>query len=173
VLAILLGRIFNGDSGLLNVFNRFFMPSGLRIEYTIRCAAVHDVLVQIGRHMDAHLTHASYPPFSVLIKVVHHLDIDRISKGVHLNEIVGKLVCSPSGREFIPSPGTYAILRGPKLSPRFLGRVGEWWPYKDFTWQEADSLGLYRRTPRIIRRDLVQTLDPRRLTVRGKDRAWA
>lgn len=152
------------------MYNQFFMPTGLCIKYTRTCAAVHDILRQIGRHMDVNPTHAYHPHFSILIKVVHHLDCGKVSEGVHLDEIVGQLVYSSSGREFIPHPGAYTILRGPKLSPRFMSRSGKWWPYKDLPWQEADYLGLYRRTPKVKRKDPVETLDPRRLTVRA--RTW-
>jgi hypothetical protein len=153
------------------VFNRFFMPPGLCIEYATRRAAMHNVLQQIGHYMGARPTRAYHHHFSILVKIVHHLDVDRVSGGVHLDETVGKLVCASNGREFIPCPGTYTILRGPKLSPRFLSRSGEWWPCKNLSWQEADYLGLYRRTPKANRKDTADTVNPQLLILRGENRA--
>lgn len=149
------------------------MPSGFSIECTIERAVVHDCLLQIGRHIDANPIHGYHPQIAILIKVLHHLAYTRVSEGVHLDEIVGKLVCSSNGCEFRPGPGAYAMLRGPRLSRRFLSRLGEWWPWKNFPWREADQLGLYRRLGEVKRKDPKDTLDPRLLVVRGEERAWA
>ena len=46
----------------MDELNRFFMPPGLCIKYTTRCAAVHNVLQQIGHYMDANLA-CAYPPY--------------------------------------------------------------------------------------------------------------
>ena len=148
------------------------MPPGFRIEHTTRRAVIHECLLQVGRHLETNPTTACHPRLKTLVKVLHHLAYRRTRDGSHMDEIVGKLVCSSNGREFRPDPGNHTILRGPKLSPRFLSRSGGWWPFKDFPWQEADLLGLCS-APRADRMKSADTLDPRLLVVRGIHRAWA
>ncbi|KAG8156287.1 hypothetical protein KVR01_011456 [Diaporthe batatas] len=167
ILATLVGRLFGGDWVLMAVFNQYFMPSWLHIECIIDHAAVQNILSSIERHTA--LCHpSSIPPnFEILIKVLNYMVEEQKHQGPNLNQTVGKLVSSSNGREFHPHPGLFTILRGPALSGRFMKRIGEWWPYKTVTWQQADLLGLH--TDREAEKeDTVEDVDPRCLTVNGE-----
>lgn len=119
------------------------MPSGLRIEPTTQRGVVQGCLLQLRNHLDKNPTHARHQGFIILNKVMHHFASRRVVNKICLNEIVGKLVDSSNGREYRPNyPGCNAILWRPRTSRLFLGRRGEWWPFKNFTWQKADQLGL-------------------------------
>lgn len=160
-----MGRLFNGDVGLMTVFNQYFMPRGLHIEYTTSRAAGHSILAQIKRHLGRFLPSSIPPSFGIIIKVLNYMSQERLSRGVHVNETVGKLVSTSSGRDFHPHPGLYEILRGPALSERFMKRTGGWWRFKDVTWQEADLLGLHTHRG-AKRKDTVKAVDPQDLAVR-------
>lgn len=164
-----MGRLFDGDVGLMAVFNQYFMPRGLHIEYTTSRAAVHNILSSIQRRVEQYLPSSIPPNFGIMIKVLNYMAHERMSRGVHLNETVGKLVSTSNGREFHPHPGVYTMLRGPALSESFMKRTGEWWPYKDVTWQESDLLGLHTRTG-AKREDTVKAVDPRHLAIRREVR---
>lgn len=172
LLAAIIGRLFNGEARFLDLFNRFFMPAGFRIVPTTRRGLIHECFLQISCQLQTHPIHACDPRFITLTKVVRHLAFSKFQNGIYMNEIVGKLVCSSTGLEFKPSPGGYKMLHRPKLSPRFLSRLGEWWPFKNFPWKEADQLGLYG-TPTTNKGKSTGTVDPRILVVRGLQRAWA
>lgn len=172
LLATIIGRLFNGEARFLDLFNRFFMPAGFRIVPTTRRGLIHECFLQMGSQIQTNPIYAHDPRFITLTKVVRHLALRRFQNGIHMDEIVGKLVCSSTGLEFKPSPGGQKMLHRPKLSPRFLSRLGEWWPFKNFPWQEADQLGLYG-TPKTNKGKSNGTVDPRLLVVRGLQRAWA
>ncbi|KAG6355930.1 hypothetical protein INS49_015314 [Diaporthe citri] len=169
LLATLIGRLFNGEARFLDVFNRFFMPPGFRIEPTTRRAFVHDCLLQMGHHLDTHPIHARDPNFIMLNKIVRYLDFSRVHNGIRMDEIVGRLVCTSNGREFKPVPGGHMMLHRPKLTPLFLSRRGEWWPFKNIPWREADPLGLYS-TRKANKGNSGGTVDPRILGARGLQR---
>lgn len=170
LLAIIIGRLFNGEARFLELFNRFFMPAGFRIVPSIRRAVVYGCLLQMGIHLETNPLHACDHRFTTLTKVVQHLALGRVQNRIFMDEIVGMMVCSTSGCEFKPDPGAHKMLHHPKLSPRFLSRLGEWWPFKNFPWQEADQLGL--SIPRKAnRREASDTVDPRLLVMRGLQRA--
>lgn len=170
LLAALIGRLFDGEARFLDVFNRFFMPPGFRIEPTTRRAYIHDCLVQMGHHFDTHPTHARDPTFIMLNKIIRHLATTRVHNKTYMDETVGRLVCCSNGQEFKPDPNGHMMLYRPKLSPRFLTRRGEWWPFKDFPWREADPLGLYS-TRKADKSNAGGAVDPRLLVAKGFQRA--
>lgn len=65
-------------------FRRFFMPAGLRIEYTTRRADVHGVLLQIGCHLDAN------PPLTYHLPLQsgteNDVRADQVNNKVYLQE---------------------------------------------------------------------------------------
>lgn len=169
LLAILIGRIFRGEARFLDVFNRFFMPPGFRIEPANRRPLLQECLVQMDHHLATHPAHACHTNFVMLTKIVRHLASSRVRIGNDIVDVVGKLVCSSNGIEFMPSPGAHTMLHGPKLSPLFLSRRGEWWPFRTIPWRQADLLGLYS-TDRVNVADSARTIDPRLLPIRGMPR---
>lgn len=147
------------------------MPPGFRIVPTIRRGLVHDSLLQMRRHLETNPLHACDHRFTTLTKVVSFLAWRRFQNGIFIDETVGKMVCSVTGLEFKPNPGAHMMLHQPKLSLRFLSRIGEWWPFKNFPWQEADQLGL--SVTRKANRKSTGTVDPRLLVLRGLRQAGA
>lgn len=166
LLAILIGRLFNGEARFLAVFNRFFMPQGFRLEPTTQRAFVHQCLLQLGHHLDTHPIQALDPNFMMLTKIVRYLAFNRVQNKTFMDEIVGQLVCSSNGREFKPAPGGQTMLHHPQLSPLFMSRRGEWWPFEKLPWREADLLGLHT-TRKVNMGNRGANVNPRLLAARG------
>ncbi|POS71903.1 hypothetical protein DHEL01_v209701 [Diaporthe helianthi] len=164
ILATIVGRLFHDDSALLDIFNRFFMPPGFRIEYTTSRTAIHNILEQIKRQLEPYRPRSYHPNFGIMVKVLNYMSKTGMSQGVRAEMTVGKLVIASSGREFHPNPGTSKILRGPALSELFMKRSGKWWPNKEVSWKEADVGGLHTHIG-AKKEEAVDTVDPRLLAV--------
>ncbi|KAL1873222.1 hypothetical protein Daus18300_004042 [Diaporthe australafricana] len=172
--AAIIGRLFNGEARFLDVFNDFFVPRGLSIVPTTRVGVTFDSLLQLTHHLDSHPAHANNPQFKILVKLLHKLVIKRVIGTHHMDELVGKLVMSRSRRELRPAecPSPNAMLGCPKLSPLFLCRIGDWWPFDNISWQQADVCNLYSMSKAGAAK-AADCIDPRLLTYRGIYRAWA
>lgn len=133
-----------------------------------------DSLLQLTRHLETHPAHANNPHFKILVKILQQLVAKRAVGNFHMDELVGKLISSRSRRELRPSgcPDPNAMLGCPNLSPHFLCRIGEWWPFDNISWEQADVCNLYS-TRRADAAGAADSLDPRLLTYRGIYRAWA
>ncbi|KUI52695.1 hypothetical protein VP1G_00018 [Cytospora mali] len=157
-IGLFIGRLFRGEPTTLEIFNKYFLPKNLKIVP----ALAHGVIRKHYNRLRTRLLKEKSlqtPEMGQLLRVLRHFAKECIQGGRRKREPVGRLMMVKSytglkgGTVEVP-PGGMEVPAGPELprcvdlSPDFLRRCGNKWPFDRVDPIHVDVCGLMSEMPK-------------------------
>ncbi|KUI71048.1 hypothetical protein VM1G_07058 [Cytospora mali] len=157
-IGVFIGRLFRGESTTLEIFNKYFLPKNLKIVPTLTQGVIRKHYNHLRNRFLKEKT-LQTPEVGQLLRVLRHFTKECNQGGRRRRELVGSLMMVKSytdlkgGMVEVP-PGGMEVPAGPELprcvdlSPDFMRRCGNKWPFDRVDPIHVDVCGLMSEMPR-------------------------